>query len=69
MVPFRVFDRNKKQTWQVINYQPGAEGGFYLVAREDESEIDGDMSLLPASEIVEFKFEGFIEEEEAEIYK
>lgn len=69
MVPFRVFDRKKKQTWQVINFHAGDDGGHYLAAREDDSEIDGDMCLISVDELVKYKFEGFIEEEEAELYK
>ena len=64
MVPFRVFDRNNKTTWIVLNHQPGNEGGTYLVAREDDSERDGEMSILSASEISGFRLVDFYDEQD-----
>ncbi len=63
MVPFRVFDRAEKKMWQVLNYHPGGDkGGYYLVTREDDSENDGEMQIIAATTLVEFKFIEFIEE-------
>ena len=63
MVPFRVFDRKEKQMWQVVNYHPGTNSaGSYLATKEDDSETDGDMSIIPAEEISTFKFVDFLEE-------
>ena len=65
MVPFRVFDRDKKHMWQVINYHPDpATGGGYLATREDDSDSDGDMQIIPAFEMVKMKFVDFLEEPE-----
>jgi hypothetical protein len=63
MVPFRVFDREKKQMWQIINYHPDTlSGGSYLATREDDSEADGDMEIIPARQLVNFKFVDFLDE-------
>ena len=65
MLPFRVFDKEKKEMWQVINYHPGASSeGSYLAAKEDDDNTDRDMRLIPASELVTFKFVDFLEEAE-----
>lgn len=62
MIPFRVFDRNNKQMWQIINYHQDASGGSYLATLEDDSANDGDMKIIPASELVNFKFVDFLDE-------
>ena len=64
MLPFRVFDKEKKQMWQVINYHPGANDGTYLATKEDDDSTDGDMRIIPAAELVNFKFVDFLEEVE-----
>jgi hypothetical protein len=64
MLPFRVFDKEKKQMWQVINYHSGANEGSYLATKEDDDATDGDMRIIPASEIVNYKFVDFLEEVE-----
>lgn len=66
MVPFRVLDKENKQIWQIINYHPSAEKqGSYLASKEDDDSSDGDMRLIPAEELVAYKFIDFIEEVEA----
>ena len=51
MLPFRVFDKEKKQMWQVINYHPGTNSdGSYLATKEDDDVTDGDMRIIPAQE-------------------
>jgi hypothetical protein len=62
MVPFRVFDRDKKEMWIVLNFQPAGEGGHYLVAKEDDSEDDGIMKLIPAKDFVKFRLVDFLDE-------
>tara|TARA_B100001094_G_scaffold332688_1_gene405850 strand:- start:114 stop:320 length:207 start_codon:yes stop_codon:yes gene_type:complete len=62
MIPFRVFDKNNKQMWQVINYHPDQNGGSYLASREDDSDIDGDIQIIPAQELTMFKFVDFIDD-------
>lgn len=66
MVPFRVFDREKKQMWQIINYHPGSAGseGSYLATKEDDDASDGDMRIIPSDELAGFKFVDFLEEVE-----
>jgi len=65
MVPFRVFDREKKQMWQIINYHPGSNSsGTYLATKEDDDASDGDMRIIPAEELANFKFVDFLEEVE-----
>ncbi|MFW7380438.1 MAG: hypothetical protein ACOH5I_16620 [Oligoflexus sp.] len=65
MVPFRVFDREKKQMWQIINYHPVANTqGAYLATKEDDDASDGDMRIIPAEELAAFKFVDFLEEVE-----
>ncbi len=65
MLPFRVFDKEKKEMWQVINYHPGAgTEGSYLAAKEDDDATDRDMRLIQVSELVTFKFVDFLEEAE-----
>ncbi|SME93943.1 hypothetical protein SAMN06296036_10266 [Pseudobacteriovorax antillogorgiicola] len=65
MVPFRVFDREKKQMWQIINYHPnqGAQGS-YLATKEDDDATDGDMMIIAAEDLAGFKFVDFLEEVE-----
>ncbi len=62
MVPFRVFDREKKEMWIVLNYHPSQDGGSYLVAREDDQERDGEMAILPAKTLSGFRLVDFLEE-------
>ncbi len=62
MVPFRVFDRERKEMWIVLNFHPGADGGSYLIAREDESDADGEMRLLPVRDIDKMRLVDFLDE-------
>jgi hypothetical protein len=65
MLPFRVFDREKKQMWQVINYHPGTNSdGSYLATKEDDDATDGDLRIIPAVELASYKFVDFLEEVE-----
>ena len=65
MVPFRVFDRVNKQMWQVINYHPNPDtGGSYLATKEDDSDEDGDIKIIPAQDLESYKFVDFMEESE-----
>lgn len=60
MIPFRAFDRDQKQMWVIINYHPTS--GTYLVAREDDSDTDGDMRLIPEKDIAKFRLVDFLDE-------
>lgn len=65
MVPFRIFDRENKEMWIVLNYHPGqGDAGSYLIAREDDSEKDGEMKLLPAAEMKRLRLVDFLDEED-----
>ena len=67
MVPFRVFDRNAKEVWIVVNYHPnGDDGGHYLIALEDDDdrERDGQMKIIPATDLPSYKLMDFLEENE-----
>lgn len=65
MVPFRVFDRDNKQMWTVLNFHPDNQGGGnYLATKEDDSDTDGDMRLIQADDLVKFRFVDFLEESE-----
>lgn len=64
MIPFRVFDREHKQMWLVVNYHPDSNGaGSYLATKEDDSDTDGDMRLIAAKDIVKMRFVDFLDEE------
>ena len=63
MVPFRVYDKENKVMWIVLNFHPNGEhGGTYLLAREDDSDEDGEMKVLQASEITGLRFVDFLDE-------
>jgi hypothetical protein len=65
MIPFRVFDREAKVTWLVINYHQNAStSGEYLVAREDDSDQDGELKVIPADELTKFRMIDFLDEEQ-----
>lgn len=62
MVPFRVFDRENKEMWIVLNYHPGTDGGHYLVAREDDSDDDGVMKLIGTKDFVKLRLVDFLDD-------
>ena len=65
MVPFRVFDRENKEMWVVLNYHPGVgagDAGSYLLAREDDNEHDGELKILAAAQLAKFRLVDFLEE-------
>lgn len=65
MMPFRVFDRENKEMWVVLNYHPGttpSDNGTYMLAREDDGEKDGEMAIVPASVLSKFRLVDFLEE-------
>jgi len=64
MVPFRVFDRDNKEMWIVLNYQAGAGHGSYLLAREDDSDADGEMKIVKAEDLAKLKMVDFLDESE-----
>jgi hypothetical protein len=65
MIPFRVFDRDKKAMWIVLNYHAGdSNGGSYLLAREDDSENDGELKIVPANSMAGFRLVDFLDEAE-----
>jgi len=68
MVPFRVFDRENKVMWVVLNYHPGTspnDNGTYLAARGEEDEREGEISILPATDLARFRLVDFLEDDDA----
>ena len=64
MIPFRVYDRDKKITWTIINYHPTPQGGNYLAARDDDSDKDRVLSVLSIDELTKYKMVDFLDEPE-----
>ena len=65
MVPFRVFDRENKAIWIVLNFQPDQNGGGnYMLAREDDSDADGEIRMVGANDMPGFKLVDFLDEAE-----
>lgn len=63
MVPFRIFDRENKEMWIVLNYQAGSgPNGSYLISREDDGDSDGELRIIRAEDIVKFRLVDFLEE-------
>lgn len=62
MIPFRVFHREKKEMYIVINFQSDAQGGGFLVSRQNDSDSEGEMLIIPTQEMKKYRFEGFIEQ-------
>ncbi len=65
MIPFRIFDRDKKELWVVLSFEAMPKGGRYLVAREDDtSENDGAMSFIMSDDLERYRFVEFLTQEE-----
>lgn len=64
MIPFKVFDKENKITWLILNYHPGDNGGAYLSVREDDSDQDGEICIIPAPNLAKFRMVGFLDEQE-----
>lgn len=60
MLPFKVFDRDKKTTWVIVNYHPSKDGGEYLAAREDDTTKDGELEIFKVQALKRFKMVGFV---------
>lgn len=65
MIPFRVYDKSNKMMWMVLNYHPDSKGeGSYLLARDDDSDDDGAIEIMPAKSLKSFQLVGFLEHSE-----
>ena len=62
MIPFRVFNRETKEMWQVISFQAGVGHGSYLVAKEADDSTDGEMAIFTAEELAKFRFVDFMDD-------
>lgn len=62
MVPFRIYDKTAREMWIVLNYQVKEDS--YLVAREDDSEADGEMRIISSKDMLKFKLVDFLDEAE-----
>ena len=60
MLPFRIFDKKTKITWLIINFQPGKGSGSFLAAREDDSQLDGELTLLSLEDLIGCRMLEFI---------
>jgi hypothetical protein len=66
MVPFRVFHRENKELWIVLNYHPGTapnDDGSYLLAKDDDSDKDGEMAIISAQDLKKYKLVDFLEDD------
>ena len=62
MHPFRVYDKQKKLTWVVLNYHSATDS--YLVARQDDSNLDGEIAQISSEHLQGLRFVDFTEEGE-----
>jgi len=62
MVPFRIYDKAAREMWIVLNYHSKEDS--YLLAREDDSDADGELRVISANEILKFKLVDFLDEAE-----
>jgi hypothetical protein len=62
MVPFRIYDKAAREMWIVLSYQSKEDS--YLVAREDDSDADGEMRIIASKDMVKFKLVDFLDEAE-----
>ncbi len=62
MIPFRVFDEEKKEMWIVLNYHPNGKDGQYLIARDNDSDVDGEIRMIESKQLTHFKLVDFVEE-------
>lgn len=60
MVPFRVYDRANREMWIVLNYHSKEDS--YLLAREDDSDADGEMAIVTSAALTKFKLVDFLDE-------
>lgn len=62
MIPFRIFNKERKEMWIILNYQPGQNGGTYLAAREEDSDEDGKIKLFAAEELLNYRLIDFLDD-------
>lgn len=62
MVPFRIYDKAAREMWIVLNYHSKEDA--YLLAREDDSDADGEMRIISSKEMLKFKLVDFLDEAE-----
>lgn len=62
MVPFRIYDKVAREMWIVLSYQSKEDS--YLVAREDDSDADGEMRIIASKDMLKFKLVDFLDEAE-----
>ncbi len=49
--------------WVILNYHQSGGEGSYLAAREDDTEKDGELAIIPAGQLAKFRLVDFLEEE------
>ncbi|MBP9707060.1 MAG: hypothetical protein KBD78_05405 [Oligoflexales bacterium] len=64
MIPFRLFNRDKKEMWMVVEKLPAKDQkGRFLCAKEDEdAQKDGVLKIFDEDELLKMRFVDFLEE-------
>jgi hypothetical protein len=62
MVPYRIYDKAAREMWIVLSYHSKEDS--YLVAREDDSDADGEMRIIASKDMLKFKLVDFLDEAE-----
>lgn len=62
MIPFRVYNREEKSIWFVLNYHGATDE--YLVAKETEDDNDGKLGLVKAKDLAGLHLVDFLDDEE-----
>jgi hypothetical protein len=62
MIPFRVFDRENRQMWVVLNHHPGDQNGTYLIATESDDDKDGSLKIVSAEDVANCRMVDFLDD-------
>lgn len=68
MVPFRVYNREKKEMWVVVNQLVAEKSGQtrFLCAKEDnDAKTDGIMKVFTEKDLLKLRFVDFIDDTES----
>ena len=67
MVPFRVYDRAKKQMWVVIHQladEKTSANRFLCAKEDDDAHVDGEMKFFSEKDLLKMHFVDFLEDAE-----
>ena len=62
VIPFRVYNREEKSIWLILNYQP--QNDQYLIAKETDDEKDGELSLIDSKDLKGLNLVDFLDDED-----